>query len=330
MSRALDGARQDRYSGAIPTTHRTLDDVDLAIIHELVESPRRSYSDLAESVGLSAGAAKARVRQLRESQCVRIAGRVDPTILGYGLFAFAFIEAGGSALELAQSLGRQNETAFIVAVGGSADLIVDFRCRDWGHLVGVMGGVRSDPTFMGVRIAILLSYSKQDWSTFHGGGAVPRADDGRSAYAVDAMDMDILEVLAGDGRATYAEIARRVAVSQGTARQRVRHLEAAGVVTVRTVISPGILGLSGYAAVAMSVDVPAETVAEEAAHLAPVTLVATAFGAFDVVAEVGYRDPGHLVETLDSLRSIPGVKRLESFPYLLEVKESMEAGLWGP
>lgn len=58
-------------------THRTLDDVDLAIIHELVRSPRCSYANLAESVGLSAGAAKARVRQLRESQCVSIAGRVD-------------------------------------------------------------------------------------------------------------------------------------------------------------------------------------------------------------------------------------------------------------
>ena len=155
-------------------------------------------------------------------------------------------------------------------------------------------------------------------------------DEARPEYVVDAVDMDILGVLAADGRATFADIARQVAVSQGTARQRVRHLEAAGVVTVQTVISPGILGLAGYSAVGITVDGSVEAVAQDAAQLESVALVATAFGAFEVVAEVGYRDLGHLVETLDSLRSIPGVKHLESFSYLVEVKESMEAGLWRP
>ena len=314
----------------MPRTDRPLDDVDLAIINELVESPRLSYSDLAESVGLSGRATKARVRRLRESQFVRIAGRVDPTVLGYGLFAFAFVETDGNALEAAQSLGRRHETAFIVAVGGSAGLIVEFRCRDWHHLVGALDDVRSDPRFTHSRIAILQSYYKHDWSSLHSGGVVPLAVDERPAYAVDAIDMDILKVLAEDGRATYADIARRVAVSQGTARQRVRHLEAAGVVTVQTVISPGVLELVGYAAIGLSVGGRVQAIAEEIAQLPSVALVAAVLGAFDIVAEVGYRDLDQLVGTLDSLRSIPGVKRLESFPYLIEVKESMEAGLWGP
>ena len=312
----------------VSKTPRTLDDVDLAIIHELVESPRRSYSDFAESVGLSAGATKARVQQLRESGCVRIAGRVDPTILGHGLFAFAFVEVSGSALEAAQSLGERYEAAFVVVVGGNASLIVEFRCRDWHHLADTVADVGNDPRFTHARVAILRSYFKHDWSSIHSGGVVTSAEEARPEYTVDAIDMDILEALAADGRATYADIARGVAVSQGTARQRVRHLEAAGVVTVQTVISPGILGLAGYSAVGISVDGPAEAVAQEAAQLEPVALAATVFGAFEVIAEIGYRDLGHLVETLDSLRSIPGVKRLESFPYLIEVKESMEAGLW--
>lgn len=311
-------------------THRTLDDVDLAIIHELVASPRCSYANLAACVGLSAGAAKARVRQLRESQYVRIAGRIDPTILGYGLFAFAFIEVCGSALEAAHSMAERSETAFVVAVAGNAGLIVEFRCRDWCHLGDTMASVRNDPRFTQTKIAILQTYYKHDWSSFHSGGVAPNAFSTQPAYAVDAIDMDILKVLAEDGRATYADIARRVAVSQGTARQRVRHLQAAGVVTVQTVISPGILELAGYAAIGLSVGGRAEAVAEEVAQLPSVALVATVFGAFDIVAEVGYRDLDQLVETLDSLRCIPGVRCLESFPYLMEVKESMEAGLWGP
>ncbi|MYJ81908.1 MAG: Lrp/AsnC family transcriptional regulator [Acidimicrobiaceae bacterium] len=255
---------------------------------------------------------------------------MDPAVLGYGLFAFAFIEVPGGALEAGHSLGRRHDTAFVVAVGGSASLIVEFRCRDWQHLVVTLDDVRRDPSFAHAKIAILQSYHKHDWSSLHSGGVVALAEDERPAYTVDAIDMDILKVLAEDGRATYADIARRVAVSQGTARMRMTHLEEAGAVTVQTVISPGILGLSGYAAVGLDVDGSTKAVAEKVAQLVPVALVASVFGAFDVIVEVGYRDPAHLVETLDSLRSIPGVKRLESFSYLIEVKESMEAGLWGP
>ena len=234
-----------------------------------------------------------------------------------------------SASTRSASSGERYEAAFVVVVGGNASLMVEFRCKDWRHLANTMADIRNDPRFTHAKVAMLRSYCKHDWSSIHCGGVVLDADEARPEYAVDAIDMDILKALATDGRATYADMARRVAVSQGTARQRVRHLEAAGVVTVQTVISPGILGLAGYSAVGISVDGPAEAVAQEAAQLESVALVAIVFGAFEVAAEIGYRDLGHLVETLDSLRSIPGVKRLESFPYLIEVKESMEAGLWG-
>lgn len=312
------------------TTDRTLDGIDSAIIDRLVEHPRASYADLAASVGLSPGAAKARVDRLRRSGRVRISGRVDPRVLGCGMFAFAFVDVRGDALEAARDLAQLNETAFVVAVGGSAGLIVELRCRDWGHLTESVDAVRGDSRLADVKVSVLASHYKQDWSRLLSGGFVPRPGAARPPYVVDDIDMDILKVLAADGRASYADIARRVAVSQGTARQRVRHLSETGAVTVQTILSPGVRGLSGYAAVALSVDGAPGAVAEAAAGLAPVALVAAVMGEFDVVAEVGYRDSAQFVETLDSLRSIPGVGRLESFPYLVEVKESMGAGLWSP
>ena len=310
------------------TRQDVVDDVDLAIIRALVESPRCSYSELAESVGVTAGTAKARVKRLQESRCVTIAGRADPAILGYGVFAFAFIEPGGSALEAARLVSERHETAFAAVVGGSAGLIAELRCRDWHDLIRVVGDTRRELGSAHTRIAILQSYYKHDWSTFHSGVSAAGAHDERPPYRIDDIDTDILRVLARDGRATYAEIARRVAVSSGTARQRVRHMQQTGALTVQTVVSPGILGLAGYAAVGMSVAGPACEAARELAAQAPVALAATVLGAFDIVAEIGYRDLGHLLETLDVLRGIPGVTQIESFPYLAEIKESMEAGIW--
>ncbi|MFE2293074.1 Lrp/AsnC family transcriptional regulator [Streptomyces sp. NPDC059452] len=55
-------------------------------------------------------------------------------------------------------------------------------------------------------------------------------------YSPDATDWRILDVLQRDGRATFAELARAVAMSPSAVTERVRRLEEAGVI-------------SGYAAV---------------------------------------------------------------------------------
>ena len=102
---------------------------------------------------------------------------------------------------------------------------------------------------------------------------------------------------------------------------------AAGVVTVQTIVSPGVLGVKGYAGLMIEVDGPAEPVAANIAAMADITLVARVLGRFDVIAEASYHDEAHLAELLDRVRSTGGVRQVESFVYLVEVKESMTAGL---
>ncbi|MEU3462645.1 Lrp/AsnC family transcriptional regulator [Streptomyces sp. NPDC006733] len=52
-----------------------------------------------------------------------------------------------------------------------------------------------------------------------------------TAESLDATDWRILEVLQRDGRASYAELARAVAMSPSAVTERVRRLEEAGVIT---------------------------------------------------------------------------------------------------
>ena len=51
-----------------------------------------------------------------------------------------------------------------------------------------------------------------------------------TAESLDATDWRILDVLQRDGRASYAEIARAVAMSASAVTERVRRLEEAGVI----------------------------------------------------------------------------------------------------
>ena len=70
----------------------TLDDIDRALLRELVADGRATLSELAAGVGLSVSAVQSRVRRL-ESRGVVIgySARVDPEALGHLLSAFVAI-----------------------------------------------------------------------------------------------------------------------------------------------------------------------------------------------------------------------------------------------
>ena len=61
---------------------------------------------------------------------------------------------------------------------------------------------------------------------------------------VDAVDRELLQALAGDGRLSVAALARRVGLSAPSVSERLRRLEEAGVVDGYTVrLNPAALGL---------------------------------------------------------------------------------------
>ena len=309
-----------------------MDEIDRRIISELVADPRASYANLAESTGLSPSSTKARLDWLMRSDLVSIQGRVDPAVVGLGVFAFAFIDYPGAAIAAAEELAEVPETAFVVVVGGSAGVMVELRCRDWDHLNDAMDRCRSLRPARSFRAATLVEHVKQDWSALtHGQAAMAanadQASERPAASGIDEIDRDLLRVLARDGRATFVEAGHEIGLSPGAVRNRFMRLIDTGALTVQTVVSPGITGLSGYVAVGVNVEGPSLDVARRIAALDEVALVATVFGTYDVALEAGYRDLHHLAALLDSLRALPGVRTVESFPYLIEVKMSMDVGL---
>src|SRR3712207_9535999 len=59
-----------------------------------------------------------------------------------------------------------------------------------------------------------------------------------------AVDQQLIDLLRANGRASYAELARRVGLSSPAVHERVGKLEAAGVITgYRAVVDPGSVGL---------------------------------------------------------------------------------------
>ena len=319
----------ERY-GNLAYDHATmadLDGIDRALIDGLVADGRASYAALARRIDMSQAAVKARVIRLLDSGVIHILGRIDPRALGYGEFAYCLIDVKGPVAPVAERLAGMDEAAFVLILAGARGLFVEFRARDARHLDDAIERARSDPQVRGIDASSLVAYVKQDWSQSGRDTETRGHRLGPRRRSVDATDIKLLERLATNGRATFAELAEAAGMSHAATRERVLALMAAGVVTVQTIVSRGVLGVKGYAGLMIGVEGPAGPVADTIAAITDITLVATVLGRFDVLAEASYRDETHLAELLDWVRAADGVRQVEAFVYLVEVKESMTAGL---
>ena len=129
---------------------------------------------------------------------------------------------------------------------------------------------------------------------------------------VDATDRRIVAALRANARATYAELAKEVGLSAPAVHDRVRRLEAAGIITgYHAAIAPAALGLG----VSALVSIYQNDVAEQddvAAALSGVPVIEDCWfvaGDEAFVVKVRVPDVDALEKTLGALRRIDGVAR---------------------
>ncbi len=132
---------------------------------------------------------------------------------------------------------------------------------------------------------------------------------------MDEMDRKIVGILQEDGRASNASIARRLGVSEGTIRRRLKQLIDEKAIQVTALPDPRKLGFNTEAIVGLQVDASKiENVASELAEAQEVLSVAVTTGAFDLFAWVALPSPEELQTfLLGKLGVIDGVRRSETF-----------------
>ena len=161
-------------------------------------------------------------------------------------------------------------------------------------------------------------------------GTEPLADDetgAAPATILDGPNRAIIEALQQDGRRPYGAIASQVGLSEAAVRRRVQRLRDAGIMQIVAVTNPLQLGFTRQAMVGISVEGDVRVVADKLTALAEVDYVVMCAGSFDLLAEVVCENDERLLHVLnDSVRSIPGVRRTETFLYLKLNKQTYS---WG-
>ena len=144
---------------------------------------------------------------------------------------------------------------------------------------------------------------------------------------LDDINKRIIEQLQRDGRMSYANLAKKIGLSEAAARQRVQRMLDSGVMQIVAVTDPLQVGFNREAMIGITVHGDIEPVADKLIEMSEVTYCVMTAGSFDLIAEVVCENDEHLLDIINKrIRAIPGVRGTESFVYLRLKKQTYA---WG-
>lgn len=155
----------------------------------------------------------------------------------------------------------------------------------------------------------------------HGGQHPVTAPD------LDEKDLQIIAALQLNGRASFAEIAEGIDLSQAAIRLRVNRLLDSGIVDIVAITDPLQIGFTVQAMLGLTVNGDIEMISDEIGSRDYAVYVVVTAGRFDLLVEVLCADGDHLLEVINDLRTLDGVTAVETHTYLRLTKQTYAWGI---
>ena len=132
---------------------------------------------------------------------------------------------------------------------------------------------------------------------------------------LDAIDTKIIRILQGNGRASNANIARSLKVSEGTVRRRLKRLVGEKFIEILAQPDPVKMGFQSEAMIGMQVDPDKiSQVANSLSELDEINWVAVTTGSYDIFAWTTLKSSEALgVFLRTKVGVVDGVRRTETF-----------------
>ncbi len=292
---------------------------DAELVRTLQQDGRASIRSIAARLGVSRAAAAARLRAMLADGSVRVVAAVDPVFLGQHVLAHVSARTDGATDTVARHLSALPETVFVSAVGGAHDLVAEIRVGSMPALHELLAQMRAVPRVVSIDTVIYSQVVKGFFvSEFHG-------DD----VTLDAIDTALIEHLQQDGRMSYRALGEVVRLSPSAVTTRVQRLIENGVIKISAVEARGLAHRQLSMGVGLTLN--DDDAVMTALRASPgVDFAARTIGRFDAIATLVEPSTGALYASLERLRALPGVARVEAWLHLAVVKEDYTRTLRAP
>ncbi|PVE98325.1 MULTISPECIES: Lrp/AsnC family transcriptional regulator [unclassified Microbacterium] len=285
-------------------------DFDAELIRALQEDGRASIRSLSVRLGQSRAAVAARLKAMLEDRTVRVVAAVDPVFLGQHVLAHVSIRTDGAVEVVAEHLRDLDETVLVSAVGGAHDVVTEIRVGSMSELHDLLAQIRAITGVLDISTIIYSTVVKGFFvSEYHGG------------VTLDAIDEALIEQLQTDGRRSFRALGEQVRLSPSAVATRVQRLIDAGVIKISAVEARGLAHRQLSMGVGMILGDDDEAVIDELRRGRGVDFAARTLGRFDAVATLVEPSAGALYASLERLRALPGVTRIEAWLHLAVLKE---------
>ena len=150
-----------------------------------------------------------------------------------------------------------------------------------------------------------------------------------SSYHIDKTDQKILSFLVNNARMPYLEIARECGISGAAIHQRVKKMEAGGIITgSRLIVKPSTLGLNVCAFISITLS-EASKYPEVVAALKKIPEIVECHfvtGKAALLVKLYCFDNDHLMEVLlDTIQNIPFIQATDT---MIALDEAFERQIW--
>ncbi|MBA8826125.1 DNA-binding Lrp family transcriptional regulator [Saccharopolyspora lacisalsi] len=293
------------------------DEVDEQLVRALQVDGRASYEALARMVGLARSTTKARVRRLLDEGGLRLIGAVHPAALGLNQLGHVIIEADGPAQPVAERVAELDETSFVTTTAGRFALTAELRTPTLDAFSRGLARVQAVEGVRSVQTATYLQIWKDPYfppGPLESPGPLDDID-------LDPSDHALIEHLRVDGRASFADLAGVTGLSAGATRARLLRLLDSGVVHVGALVRLNPLSHTHTIGFALSLSGETAPVAREVVELDEVDSFATGIGWCNGIGTIRANSHDGVFATLERLRSLPGVRAVESWAHLRAIKE---------
>lgn len=141
-----------------------LDEIDLAILGELIEDARRSYREIAKRLNVSVGTVAARVKRLESLGVIKgYSAIVDYEKLGYELTVVTEVTVSkGRLLEVQREISLIPNTVSVYDVTGTVDSIVVSKFKNRQEVSNFTKKLLSIPYVERTNTHVVLTVVKED------------------------------------------------------------------------------------------------------------------------------------------------------------------------
>ncbi len=132
---------------------------------------------------------------------------------------------------------------------------------------------------------------------------------------LDELAQMIIGELQEDARQSFREIGRKLDVSEGTIRNRVKHLVSSGAMRIGAIVNPEQLGLNFMCIVCMEVKVGSAEAVEERLIKSPnVYFLSGCTGNYDIIGLFVFHSPAEFDKFVKNvIANIPEILRTSTF-----------------